>query len=89
VATGRYLITIYNRTHFVGRFLHPGKDIPDGDTFIIEKTGEYAIATAAACQKGVPCLVVYTVYKEGEGVEVRGRLIGYWDRNYLPLVLKN
>jgi hypothetical protein len=87
--TGRYLTTTYNSTQFVGRLLPPGKDTPEGDAFNIEKTGEYPLAVAAACEKGVPCLVVYTVYIEGEGVEVRGRLIGYWDRNHLPLVIKN
>ncbi len=86
--TGRYLITSFNSTHFVGRFLPPGKDTPVGDTFIIEKTGEYPSAVAAACQKGVPCLVVYTVYIEGKGVEVRGRLVGYWNRNHLPVVYR-
>jgi hypothetical protein len=86
--TGRYLVTSHNSSHYIGRILPPGKDIPDGDTFNIEKTGEYPLSTAAACENGVPCLVVYPAYIEGEGVELRGRLVGYWDRNHLPIVIR-
>lgn len=86
--TGRYLVVNNNPTEFFGRWFLPGVDTPQGDPFTIETKEDFVLPIAAACYPGEPCMVVYPVYHSGQGTELRGRLVGYWNMNNLPFIYK-
>lgn len=75
-----------------GRLLKTGLDQPYEDLFYIDASPNFQSLPRVACDSQGSCLVVYVhnpIDYPGGTYEIRGRLLNFYRKTYLPLLLRN